>query len=366
MYMLIACLFLLLLSFFFLLHPKPSDFPLNKKADFYLVTSQAIYAMVENEGKLTVIQQTKRDIAGQSFSRFSTAKLGEKLVFSKGWSGKGFENSGRAIVSLDFKTGKIHKTPSKHYAYTGAGYSSKYFYTWQSTTEDAQLSQFNSLGKETNTKHFPYQLISNIHFLNDTKGVFYLIATEDYTDYLLTISEKDLSILSKVSLNKEEGKHYRYSSSLVYQSNLYVGLHSVRDLASGNLAPDHRLLIKDLTTQEEKWINLSQPSVLSAFRSHNLLFFEHDSSELGRFGFTIFHPKTHASQFVDVSALINSQETEAELGVSSLANFTQLSDNLLLFTLEQQLICYDMERNEIIDSLSLNEEVPIHIWTKTN
>ena len=353
------------LVFYFLQQNKVKDISLNKEADCYLLTLEGVYALKSEDRKLKLLEHSDTKIADYVHYIYPRGELeGRYLLLSEGWEGVVSYPTG--IVSIDFMTGNVQSHNSDHYALTGSGQSEHYFYTWQTTAEDSRISQFDIDGNEIQSKVYEESLISSASFINQTDGYIYVEVVQNHPDgsydnWLVTIDEKDLSIVSKLPFYQVENQHYRFGSTVVPDGKLYAPLNSIRDRTSQEIQLDNRLFITDLSTNEVGTIQLEAPYPFLISQRGNYLFIEHEATNLGYVGFSIVNAGTHETKFINLSHLL---EEDLNISSSFIQFFTIDNKGRLLFTLQNKLVYFDIQKGTILDVFEFDrEETPIYIWT---
>ena len=363
----LICMAIFVVGFllYFFQQNEADNISLNKEASCYLLTLEEVYALKSEDGKLKLIEHSDTKIADYVHYIYPRGELeGRYLLLSEGWEGAVSHPTG--IVSIDFMTGDVKSHNSDHYAYSGSGQSEHFFYTWQTTAEDSRISQFDIDGNEIQSKVYEESLISSASFINQTDGYIYVVVVQNHSDgsydnWLVTIDEKDLSIVSKLPFYQVENQHYRFGSTVVLDGKLYAPLNSIRDRTSQEIQPDNRLFITDLSTNEVGTIQLEAPYPFLISQRGSYLFIEHEATNLGYVGFSIVNAATHETKFINLSHLL---EENLDISSSFIQFFTIDNKERLLFTLQNKLVYFDIQKGTILDVFEFDrEETPIYIWT---
>ncbi|MER0123838.1 hypothetical protein ABPH35_09220 [Streptococcus sp. ZJ93] len=337
---------------------KLPEVPLTEQADGYLVGTQSISAIQIRNDKLQVIKQTKHSELPWDATLYPAISFDKRyLVFQHRKEEMQLSSPPSAIFSIDFDTGKtqVHKT--KYASTVGMGSSLDFFYTWYANT----LTQFDKEGKEIQSKTFD-DLADGMQTFIDTSNRIHLVAlSKDSAIHLLELAETDLSLISDQTLSELDGGVPRFAQATIIQGVLYASLHSI--LTEGATIPDKRLLVLDLQTMNPEFINLNEKTPDYLYHDGNSLFITHDSSASGtlKLCFSTVNLDTGEITFTDVSHILNTDTHE--ISTSHLKNFKYTADGKLLFTVQNRLIYFDMEKQEVLDTLTLEESNQIiSIW----
>lgn len=357
-----TCLIVIVgLCYFFLYNSTESKIKLNDKANVYFLTSEGIYTLVTEDNKINLLEKSEQKLAEFVYYYYPRASFDNRyLLFSKGWD---IPSHPMGIVSIDFQTGKIHTEKTENIADGRSGSSANFFYTWANFTTESRLTQFDKNGREIQSKIFNETLIL-VPGQSDLGSNLQLIATKDlgeekYEDYLITINENDLSIVSEEPVYHVDDKHYRFVNSATIDNTLYAPLHSIRDNITKELTLDSRLLIKDLTTGQSEFLELPEPFPMRMTYHKHYIFIEHNAIELGKAVVTVFNIDTQEIQIIDLSQLGIVEDVNSTF----VDFFTFDKTGNLLFTVKNKLVYYNIETQSVLDVFDFKEdETPYYIW----
>ncbi|MGT2799016.1 hypothetical protein [Streptococcus marmotae] len=339
-----------------LIPAKLPEIPLTEQADAYLIGTQSISAIQIRNDKLQVIKQDKHSELPSNTTLYPAISFDKRyLVFQHRKEEMDSSSPPSAIFSIDFDTGKTQVQKTKHASTIGMGSSQNFFYTWSANN----LTQFDKEGKEVQSKTFEH-LTDGMQTFNVASNRIYLLAfAKDSTIHLLELDEADLSLISDQTLSELDGGVPRFTQATIIQGVLYASLHSIGTVA------DNRLLVLDLQTMQPEFINLNEKNPDYLYQDGNRLFITHDSSASGtlKLSFSTLNLDTGETTFTDVSHILNNDTHE--ISTSHLKNFKYTTDGKLLFTVHNRLIYFDSEKQEVLDTLTLEEsDQIISLWMK--
>ncbi|MTB64860.1 hypothetical protein GGG87_07615 [Streptococcus sp. zg-86] len=343
-----------------LIPDKLPEVPLTEQADAYLIGTKSISAIQIHNDKLQVTKQTKHSELPWNTTLYPATSFDKRyLVFQRRKEEMQLSSPPSAIFSIDFETSQTQLHKTKYASTVGMGSSLDFFYTWYANT----LTQFDKEGKEIQSKTFD-DLADGIQTFNDTSHHIHLVAfAKDSTIHLLELDETNLSLISDQTLSELDGGVPRFAQATIIQGVLYASLHSI--LTKGATIPDNRLLVLDLQSMQPEFINLNEKNPDFIYHDGNRLFITHDSSASGtlKLCFSTLNLDTGETTFIDVSHILNNDTHE--ISTSHLKNFKYTTGGKLLFTVQNRLIYFDIEKQEVLDTLVLEEsDQVISLWMK--
>jgi len=353
---------------------KEITFQLFDKADFYVVYNDSIKSYRANEKGLEEIHDEKVNVADMDIHPwYSRGAFDSRfLVFSE--ETRPFTNGKANIVSIDFKKGVIRKNPTDFDAYSGAGYSDDYFYTHQATTEEGSFFSFDEQGNFISSITFDESTSADSQF-SGKNGEIYFIASQEssdeegvYENKLFILSEKpELEIKEEILMDDNPDFIYGFNASVVMGDFLYTQSVMKRDRLTKEKLPDNRFLKFNIKTKEKEWVELSEyfPNLVFKSEDEQKLLIVHEENSLGKSGISIVDTTTNKNQFVDVSQIVGSND----LSLATIYHAYLTKENKLLILTSQNLIYYDLDKMELLDSIeNAPEEVysGIYIWNAKN
>ena len=365
---------LLVLVFFgsryFLSNRASSDqFSVTDDADFYVVYTDSINSYQLDGGSISEMSSSQLPVAEFVNTWFSKGEFaGRYLVFSEDEL-KG-ESHKPAIVSIDFEKGSVKKTPTSYFAYTGAGTSDQYFYTFQATTEDGGLHAFDQQGKHVDSYVFDESTTPASQFAG-RDGRLYLSATQETSDgmhyehKLFTFEEKagQLTQVDELLLDDDSEWLYGFTSNELIDQKLFLPVTARRNRATYESIPDNRVLVLDLISKEKNFIELPESYPNLIFKSKNLehLMVVHESSMLGKVGLSVVNTTSQESYFLDIGQALHVNE----LDTIDIVSVNTTKDNKLLVLAGDTLLAYDLDSGQLLSTLEVgsnDESSGIYIW----
>ncbi|GAB2023754.1 hypothetical protein RyT2_28340 [Pseudolactococcus yaeyamensis] len=350
---------------------KSDKFEVQKKADFYIVNSDYIKSYKLEGNKIKSLANEKHKIADYPNEMYGKAEFDNRyLVFSDDDGIGPSLGINRHIISIDFKTGKIKRTPTPNFGYSGGGYSDDYFYSYQATTEDGGLFSFDKNGKQVDSYQFDKSMLAAPKFVGKD-GKLFLVAThsaengsDDYENSLIVFDEKPkLKIAKTILLDDMPDYTYRPNATEMVADSVYITLTSMRNRASKEVIPDNRLMVVDTKNYAKSFIELSEDYPSDIFKSQDskYLFITHPPSMLGKSVLTVYNLEDKSQYQIDVSGY--SELTDPM--DASIISANQTKDNKLLILTHKVLLVYDLEKQELVSKLDVSEEntEDIYIWT---
>ena len=129
-------------------------FKTTKGADFYVVSSDGIRTFGLKENKIKQLNHDKSKLAKYPVPSLAKSEFEKRYLVFSDQDGAGLSGINSPVISIDFKVGKIIKTPTPYDPYSGSGYSNTYFYTHQATSDDGGIYAFNKFGKKVDSYQF--------------------------------------------------------------------------------------------------------------------------------------------------------------------------------------------------------------------
>jgi hypothetical protein len=348
-------------------------FVTSKKADFYLVSSDGIKSFGIERKEIKEINSEKYKIADYPNELHGKAEFDDRyLVFS---DDDGFGSSGisRPIISIDFKDGKIRKSPTPNFGYSGGGYSDDYFYTHQATTGDGGIFSFNKYGKKVDSYHFDSLALGTSKFVGKNGVLFFEMThnptsgdpDDNYENSLLIFDEKPkLKLVNEILLEDSSTYTYMLNSTEIVGNSLYITNPLVRDRKTKETIPDNRIMVIDTKTYEKNFIELSEPYPSEIFKSKDSkrMFITHPPTMLGKSLLTVYDIEEKSQYQIDISKLSGSDDAM----LTSIVSVNTTKDNKLLILTHENLFVYDLEQKELLSSLNMPEKNNEHIYIWAN
>ncbi|WP_251421046.1 MULTISPECIES: hypothetical protein [Lactococcus] len=349
---------------------KEANFKIASNADFYIVSNNNIksYKVENNTPKL--LHTDKLAIAEDVNGWFSKGEIQNRyLIFSEGHSKSAKKNEN--ILSIDFEKGEVVKRSSNKYAYTGAGSTTDYYYTFQATGDDGFLYSFDKNGKEIDSYKFTSSALPSTQFTG-SKGKLYMIITQEnqkskiFESSLYTFNDgNNLKVLEKQNIDDNSEYLYDFTSLEKIEENLYSPVTSRRNRKTFEVTPDNRIMKFDLKNNEKSFITLKEnyPNLIYKSKSENYLITVHEPNMLQKSGFSVINTKNNENYFVDVSDILNSKIYEE----SNIWTLNTTKDNKLIILAGNSVLLYDLDNKTLLSETKIfndNTETPLHVWTK--
>ncbi|MDR2832488.1 MAG: hypothetical protein LBV67_02095 [Streptococcaceae bacterium] len=292
----------------------------------------------------------------------------EYLVFSQG-DNKGSKKN-QNIVSINMKKGTIEKTNTSNYAFTAAGVSDNYFYTFQATTQDGGLYGFDKKGREVLSYLFEKSTTPSTQFLGKNQKL-YLSATQEvnelYEHKLFIFEEKKDKLKEIKQMNLDDNPEYIYglTSLELINDDLYLPITALRNRQTFESISDNRVMKVNVNTGQKEFLQLSQPypNLINKSRLEKYLIITHEPNMLLKSGLSIVDLSTNLSTFLDISKILNSTEYEE----SNIWSINTTKDDKLLILAGRYFLIYDLEKNELLakEKIKKEEEDFLYIWVNS-
>ncbi|WP_251712459.1 hypothetical protein [Lactococcus ileimucosae] len=275
------------------------------------------------------------------------------------------------ILSIDFEKGELIKRGSNKYAYTGAGYTTDYYYTFQATGDDGLLYPFDKNGKEIDSYKFTSSALPSTQFTG-SNGKLYMVITQEnrkskiFESSLYTFNDgNNLKVLEKQNIDDHSQYLYAFTSLEKIKENLYSPVTSRRNRKTFEVTPDNRIMKFDLKSKQKSFITLKEnyPNLIYKSKSENYLITVHEPNMLQKSGFSVINTKNNENYFVAVSDILNSKIYEE----SNIWTLNTTKDNKLIILAGNSVLFYDLDNKTLLSETKIfndNTETPLHVWTK--
>lgn len=368
-YLVLIIVFLIAIVFssilFFSKKDATEEFKIDKQSTFYIISSKSIDSYKLNGESIEKLSNSSVKLPAIVNPGIQKGEFNNRYLVVSAGDNSDFTNDER-IVSIDFQKGLIYQKSTPHYAYTGGGFSDKYFYSFQSTTEDGSLYQFDKLGNEKKSYIFDSSTTPGSQFLGK-KGKLYLIGNQVsdqdesvYTSHLFTIDENNLRIIDNTLLDDNSEKIYGFTSLTVVDNILYSPITAMRDRITYENVGNNTFLAYNLETKEKEYCSLSEkfPNLIYASKTDDYLIFIHEPYSLGKSGLSLFNRKTKISEFINVGELLGNNDLDKNKIVSINTN----KKNELFILTQSSLVIWDIEKDKLISKKNNISEKAFYIW----
>ena len=351
-------------------------FKSTKAADFYTVSTDGLRAFEIKGSKIKQLNYNKLDLANNPSPTIGKAEIDNRYLVFSDQDGSPWRGINRPTISIDFEKGKIIKTPTPYDPYSGSGYSEKYYYTHQATTEDSGIYKFDKFGKQVDSYTFDFMSLGNSKFVGNS-GKLYLSVARDpksgkdmdnHENTLLVFDEKPKLKLVK-ELFLEDNPSYTYMPNAIEQAgdSIYLVITGRRDRVSKERLPDNRLMVINKADYQKRFITLAEdyPSEIFRSRDDTYLFVTHPSVMIGRSVLSVYHIPTGNQFQIDLSEQMGITD-KTDKYTSDVVSVSTSKDGRQLFILTHGgIFVYDFSTQALVSKLSIDDSdaQQIYMWT---
>jgi hypothetical protein len=339
-------------------------FKVDSSSDFYIISSESIVSYQLKGGLVKELNKSTIKMPDVVISGFHKGEFGNKTLVISGGDGSDFTKDER-LISIDFNKGTVNQKQTEHYAYTGSGYSDKYFYTFQSTTEDGGMYQFDKLGNEKNSYMFDISTTPAPQFTG-LNNKLYLAANqasnnnEFYETKLFVFDEESLALLETIPLEENKEEVSGFMSSTVIDNELYIPISETRNRQTYERTPNNTFLQYNLETGEKEYFTLPDnfPHLIYTSKTNKYLTFVHEPHSLQKSAVSVFNRETKQSNFIDVGEIIGNHDVME----SKIMSVNTDKENQLFLLTKVGLVVWDMEENKLLNKYTDVDKTAFYLW----
>lgn len=351
--------------FHFLRRETKEAFTVEKNSDFYILASNSITSYQFDGGKINELSKSSAKMPEVVIPGFHKGEFGKRHLVISGGDGSDFTKDER-MIAIDFQKGIIEQKFTEHYAYSGSGASENFFYTFQSTTEDGGLYQFDKQMNETGSYLFDISTTVASQFTGKNDKLYFTAtqpSKEDdsiYEHYLFTFDESTLELLDKKLLDDNPEIIYGLTSMTVLDNYVYSPIAETRNRQTYERTPNSTFLEYNLETGEKEYFTLPEnySYLVYASKTSKYLMFVHEPHSLQKAAISVFNRETKQSHFVDVSEIFGNFDVMENQVMSVNTD----NENRLFILTQMGLAIWDMEANERIAKYTDVDETGFYIW----